>query len=138
MKFKKYGSSFAVVLLSAFILSSPAMAHCGKCGMGKGFDPEKKSEKLQKKLDLSDEQTAQVKSILEKYDLSKDETIKKMKEDLMAAKKQRHENMRSELNAVLTEEQRAKYEKMKDEWDDKKKDKKHCPFHGKEEGDTKE
>jgi len=74
-------------------------------GEGKGEMFEKKLEKMTEKLSLTADQQTQIRSILE-------------------SKKKEMEDMRrrtdEQIHAVLTEEQKKKYEDMKKEWKEKK------------------
>lgn len=95
----------ATALVFAMVLSgttaSPAFAFGDKKA---SFSPDKKAAKLQKKLVLSDEQTAQVRSILES---AKQEAI------------ELKNRTNSRLEAVLTPEQRTKYQQLKHDWEEK-------------------
>ena len=104
-----------LLLITVFLLATtPAFAHCGTCGIGEGKGSkgsgsedwvQKKTEKMTEKLGLSEEQAADLKSLLEAKKAAK----MKMKEDF-----------RSGLDAILTDEQKAKKEAMMKEKGSKK------------------
>lgn len=90
-----------LVVLSAFALSVSAFANEGICGKDKA---EKRVEHLQQKLGLNAEQTAKVRSIFD----AKAVEVKALMEKTHA-----------EVSAVLTPEQKSKFEAMKKERGDK-------------------
>lgn len=98
----------SLVIALALFVSVPAFANEGGWD-GKGNYGEKKVERLKEKLSLNDAQAAQIKAILDSK-----------KEQMIALKKQTHD----QINAVLTPEQRQKYEAMKKEFKEKHKERK--------------
>ena len=101
----------AFLLSVIFLMSTaPAFAHCGMCGIGEakgemagemtGDMADKKVEKMKEELGLSDEQAAQVKALVEKK---------------IAAKQKAQDDFKAGLDAILTDEQKAKKMEMKEE-----------------------
>lgn len=99
---KSLGIVGLLVLSTAFV-----SAHCGHCGMGEGKQgkaekmaqwDEEQLERLTQKLNLTSEQQAQVKPILAEK-----------QERLQQVRRETHEK----IKAILTEEQKAKFEEMK-------------------------
>lgn len=105
----------AAVLAGALIagFASQALAHGGK-GQ-RGFSIDKRVEKMTQKLDLTDEQASQVRSILE----GKKEAFTKIREQNLERDQKRaqmHElrqSTRQEIARVLNDEQKAKMKKFK-------------------------
>jgi Spy/CpxP family protein refolding chaperone len=82
-----------IVSCSLLLLTGPALAERGQRGQ-RGFDPEKMLEKMSTHLDLTTEQQAQVKAILESH-------------------KPQFEQLRDQMRSTLTEEQRANLKEMR-------------------------
>lgn len=104
-------------LTAAFVLSTaPAFAHCGMCPMSmKGSSDDyvsKKVEKLTAELNLSDDQAAQIKTLI----TEKVEKKKAIKEDKMNKIEALQEEYSGKISAVLDDEQKAKYETLKADW----------------------
>jgi Spy/CpxP family protein refolding chaperone len=95
-------------MIALALFAGPAFAEGDKgcCAMGKGQGDfaEKRTEKLKEKLGLSDEQATQIKSIYES------------KKDKMEALKTETDG---QVSAVLTHDQKAKYDALKTEWKEK-------------------
>ncbi len=90
----------------AIFISAPAFANEKGCCMGgKGGFAEKKVERLKEKLSLSDSQAAQIKSIFDSK-----------KEKMISLKNETHD----QVAAVLTPEQKEKFEAMKKEFKEKR------------------
>lgn len=111
-----------LLVMGVLIFSATTVfAHCGKCGIGdaKGSTSENWAEKklnmMTEKLELSEEQTAEVKVILEEK-MAKKKAIKEEKKVKMDALT---EEFTTKVTAVLNEEQQAKFNKMKAEHDKK-------------------
>ncbi len=109
--------TFIITLLAGTLLatglSSTALAHGGK---GKrGFNVDKRVEKMTQRLDLSEDQSKQVRSILEsKKDQFK--AIRGQKIDREQKRTQMRElrkSTRAEIAQVLDDEQKAKVKKFK-------------------------
>ncbi len=94
-------------------------AHCGHCGVG-GDHPAKASdmkrgsvdekvEKLGKSLGLSADQKAQLKPIIEETWAKKEDLMKQHKEQMEAL----HKEKSDKVAAILTPEQKAKWDAMK-------------------------
>jgi Spy/CpxP family protein refolding chaperone len=81
----------------------------------RGMDPERRVEMLQRRLNLNDSQTAQVRQIF-KEAVAQMETIRAnaslAPEDRRAQMMTLHQGEQSRLRAVLTPEQQAKYDAM--------------------------
>ncbi len=88
-------------LIKSSLLSALLIAAFGTTAVlaGEGYSIEKKVEKLTKKLELNEEQSSQLTTILE---------AKKASMDAL------YEETNSKINALLTPEQQTKYAKMKD------------------------
>ena len=93
-----------MVLVSGVLIAAPGWA--GGKGKHYGHDPEKKLQKLTKRLGLSEEQQGKVKSILEEKHHKLQELHKQMKEV--------RKNARAQIEAQLTPEQVQKFKKHRD------------------------
>jgi len=93
-----------MVLVSGVLVAAPGWA--GDKGKHHGHDPEKKLQKLTKKLELTEEQQAKVKPILEQKHQQLQALHKQMKEIRM--------NARAQIEAELTPEQVAKLKELRD------------------------
>ena len=89
-------TAMVVVMLAA----SPAAF-----AKGKEHDPQKHLDSLTKKLELTDQQRSQVEQITNDY-RSRMESLRSQMDAL-------HKEKREKISAVLTPEQREKFEKMK-------------------------
>ena len=102
-----FRKSLMVGILVLVVSSGVVYAHEGQ--NGQKWDPKTRTEKLTKDLNLTPDQAAKIQAVLE------------------ASKAQKEENS-AKIDAVLTPEQRAKYDAMRDEhkkdWE-KKKDEHH-------------
>ncbi|GJL52025.1 periplasmic heavy metal sensor [Candidatus Nitrospira salsa] len=93
-----------MVLVSGVLVAAPGWA--GDKGKHHGHDPEKKLQKLTKKLELTEEQQAKVKPILEQKHQQLQALHKQMKEIRM--------NARAQIEAELTPEQVGKLKELRD------------------------
>ncbi len=103
---------------AAFLMgSSLAFANCGTCGMGgekahkhgmKGMTVDEKLAKLTKKLDLTADQQAKVKDIVTKERAD----AKAVWDDAMAKKKAIRASANDQIKALLTAEQKTKFDAM--------------------------
>lgn len=82
---------------------------------GRGFGPERRIEMLQKRLNLSTDQTAQLKTIFSE-ERTKSEALRSneslSREDRRSQMMAIHEDGETKLHAVLTPEQKTKYDEM--------------------------
>jgi Spy/CpxP family protein refolding chaperone len=111
-----------VVLFVAVVFlmgSSLAFANCGTCGMGgekahkrgmKGMTVDDKLAKLTKKLDLTADQQAKVKDIVTKERAD----AKAVWDDAMAKKKSIKTAANDKIKALLTAEQKAKFDAIRE------------------------
>ncbi len=109
-----------IVLISGLLISAPGLA--GGKGKHHGHDPERKLQKLTKRLGLSDEQQGKVKAILEEKHHKLQELHQQMKEI--------RKNAREQIKAQLTPEQVEKFKKQRG----KRKHRKNKGMHGKKHG----
>jgi Spy/CpxP family protein refolding chaperone len=83
----------------------------------RGMDPERRIEMLQRRLDLNDSQTAQVREIL-KESRAQTETIRAnaslAPEDRRAQMMTLHQGEQARIRAVLTPDQQAKFDAMQE------------------------
>jgi len=102
-----------------FMGSSLAFANCGMCDSGgkkahkhdmKGKNVEEKLEKLTKKLGLTEDQQAKIKEILAKEKAD----AKTVWEEVMAKKKAIKIAARDRIKALLTAEQKEKFDAMRE------------------------
>ena len=100
--------SFMIAILAFTALSIPAFAHGDRGKDGKGWDTKAYVEKLTKDLNLTPEQATQIQTIMD------------AKHEKMKAQ---HDETKSQIDAVLTPEQRTKYDAMKEDWKKNKKEK---------------
>ncbi|MFC1511403.1 hypothetical protein ACFL5U_03350 [Candidatus Margulisiibacteriota bacterium] len=111
MKTKKTLSLLLVTVMLVGLASGALGWGWGK-DKEKKFDPEKKIEKLAKKLDLTEEQKAKI--------LASQQAVEKDIEALFAKVKALRQKQQEELEKILTPEQLEKYQGMKKEWKGKK------------------
>lgn len=103
------------LLISLFLMSANAQAHCGKCGIGDSPKEDMSSmvsskvEKLTKELSLTDEQKGTVEGLI-KEKMEKRHQIMEEKHKAMDAL---HEDFETKVNGVLTAEQKTKWETLK-------------------------
>ena len=93
--------------MAAAVWSAPLLAEHDHSKMGGGKD---RMEMMDKKLDLTDDQKAKIKALRESF---RDEM------------KAMHEKHQAAVSAILSPDQKAKFDKMKDKMKDKRKDGKH-------------
>ncbi|WP_447968052.1 periplasmic heavy metal sensor [Nitrospira sp. M1] len=101
-KIKTFMMWAVLVLVSGVLVAAPGWA--GGKGKHHGHDPEKKLQKLTEKLELTEEQQAKVKPILEQKHQQLQELHKQMKEVRM--------NARAQIEAQLTPEQVGKFKEL--------------------------
>jgi len=109
---KKLTNVLIAAFVMSFLIAGQAMAHCGKCGLGDKDNAgwlDAKMEKMTKNLELSDEQAAEIRAIMEEK-MEKKSAIKADKMDKIEAVKEEYS---AKIKAVLNDEQNAKYEEMK-------------------------
>lgn len=104
--------AFTVVGLMT-VASLYAEHHEGK-HKGEKWDSAAKVEKLTKKLDLTADQQAKIKTILDAKHAEAKESMEEMKD--------KREKTNEEILAVLNDEQKAKYKEMKEGHKDKMKE----------------
>jgi Spy/CpxP family protein refolding chaperone len=93
----------------ALAVASPALAQ--EHGVRRGHDPEKRIEMLQEKLDLTEEQVAQVRAIFSEQG----EKLRALKEsEDREGFRALHEETHSRLVALLDEAQRQKLEELRE------------------------
>ena len=109
--------SLIIAVLALTAVSAPAFAHEGHDG--KGWDSKAYTEKLTKDLNLTPDQASKIQAIMDQ----KHEHMKAKMDETHAA-----------INAVLTPEQRTKYDAMKEEHKKKEKGEKgeHHKHHSEE------
>jgi Spy/CpxP family protein refolding chaperone len=96
------------VLLSGF-LALGGLVQAGEGKAGHGYSIEHKMEKLTKKLNLTPDQQASIRAILEEQKAKKEGlTSKEQKQAVRLETQQR-------IRAVLTDEQKAKYDAIKND-----------------------
>lgn len=110
-KLKAFAMGAFVVLVSGMLVVAPGWA--GGKGKHHGHDPEKKMQKLTKKLGLSEEQQAKVKPILEQKHQKMQELHNQMK--------QVRKDAQAQIEAQLTPEQVDKYKHMREKYKQGKK-----------------
>jgi protein CpxP len=94
----------------ALAVASPAVAQ--EQGVRRGHDPEKRIEMLQEKLDLTDQQVAEVRAIF----AEQGEKLRALKEsEDREGFRALHEETHERLAAVLDDEQRQKLEALREE-----------------------
>lgn len=112
----------SIMLVAALVLAGPA-AWANDGDKGHDFDPAKKVEKMKKQLNLTDDQAAKIQAIFEKKKAEKEAAREAAKKAWEESRQQTH----NEISAILTEEQRVKFEenaaKMKEKHKEKKADK---------------
>ncbi len=123
-----------VLLVSGLLVVTPGLA--GGKGKHHGHNPEKKLQKLTKRLGLSKEQQAKVKPILEQKHHKLQELHKQMK--------QVRKNARAQIEELLNPEQVEKYQHMREKYKQGKKNgkgkhgKKHKRGHHNDDDDEKD
>lgn len=106
---------FLGLLVSLFLMTANAQAHCGKCGVGDSPKEDMSSmvsskvEKLTKELSLTDEQKGTVEGLIKAKMEKKHQIMGENKKAMDAL----HEDFTTKLNGVLTEEQKTKWEALK-------------------------
>ena len=122
-----------VVLVTALFLTgqtttTPQTAPQGHEAMGSTGSPDAHLQMLSEKLNLTEDQKAKLKPILE----DQAEQLKSIRNDTsltpeqkIAKKKAIHETTHDQINAVLTPDQQAKFKEMKHEGMEKHKDMNH-------------
>src|SRR5271154_1673266 len=96
---------------------APPQQGQGQWGHGHGMNPEAQLQHLTKQLDLTADQQAQIKPILE----SRDQQTKQLWQDQSLAPEARHtkmkaiqEDSKAKIEAVLNDTQKQKYEAMQE------------------------
>jgi len=103
-----------LVIAVFLVIAVPAMVHAcpGMDSMSIEDKVSKKMEKLTKKLALTEEQAAEIKTLVTEK-LTKKKAIWEAK---IAEIKTVKEGYSAKIQAVLTDEQKTKYDEMKQEW----------------------
>jgi len=117
----------ALSVLAVFFIVPMSFAQKGKEGkISNEVKKEKKLDRMDEELDLSDDQRKKIEAIHAKYK-PKEEANKKEMEKLREERKKIKDAKKSEMKAVLTPEQAKKMEELKKEH--KKSKKKHQVEH---------
>ena len=109
----------------ALQIAPAAQEHGAMSGHAMAMTPESRLKMLTEKLDLTDDQQAKLKPILEDEStqmktLHEDSSL--ASDDKKAKMKELHESSTEKINAVLTPDQQAKWKQMKQEMMEKHKD----------------
>ncbi|WP_156140551.1 hypothetical protein [Sporocytophaga myxococcoides] len=113
---------FSALMMSAvmFVSQANAQADCPKHphkGKGEGFSPKKQTEWMKTELSLSDDQTAKVETINQKYS----DKRKSMHEEHRKQMKALKDEQDKEFKSVLNKDQYTKLEAKKAEMKEKRK-----------------